>query len=496
MVERVENLTLDYAPFYSKRDIAIDLATRRESLVSWLIIEPSEFSYNSDITIRNVKEETSLLKNANYDDDLFLKNYFDSIVKKTFLTIEPKDIGFLWLMQNPDILQTMKDVDMFRATIFASFNKLDNATFFRASDIIESYDNWVQIIDRELRFQKQLTETNIDRVKNIMSLIPLKMVGTQSNLTYERPFVSEYTELIYLFNLIQLNEKFPYAYIKLEGKMDSEEWYKTHIHSTIKTKWISYQENIQTLDIFHPQKMLLIYQLDNHTSIPIYFGTKTITYEIKTESSDVGDVLFVDIQKLLGNLTNFTTHRIEHIKKSFFMYNLVLNKAILLDIVFNHPELSYFLTSDEKDVSGMRKTTLGLFFMRQDPKLNINLSMHVTETSNVVNINLTKGKNKESIIYFMEIFPRLMSIYNKEYDTISELYTSLIPSFIRTGEIKTSRFKIKGLTAAKLAAANPELFVSGWVSKCLPARQPQLATEEEISSMDIEDGHILKYSRR
>lgn len=479
-----ENLDIDYNPFYSRDDIANDIAISKNYLPEWLIITPKDFSNKQKINVRYVVQE---LKNIEFDPENqdFLLRYFEEIKDLTYFKISSKDVAFIWLSEKK------YDRNMYDF-ILGSLQLLNDSSFYNSNMAYDGLKSWENILVRKLNKHRQHNEQVKKESQKVMALPEVKFSNIiNDEISFEQLFTNKYGELLYIFNEIDLNSRFPFSYIKVKGKMSTEEWYKVLTHTKIENEWLTEVGNLK-LEQNENEKILLVYQYSFQKYLYLTIIGNKIIYDIETDvSGNLQKDLIKDLKALLGKYISFGKNQTYNLKLRFTIEDMVFNKAILLDMIFNNELMAKFLTSDESVKTGLEKRKFGIVFMESKPEMRLNISMNISDMDGSLVAKITKGKSMTAINYFFPIFGRLLSLYKKEYDNISTLYKELIPTFVTKGEFKQNRQKISGLAIEALKESKPDMFIRGWVKDCPSDRQPKIASEDEIAM--LEDEEILRY---
>lgn len=171
-----------------------------------------------------------------------------------------------------------------------------------------------------------------------------------------------------------------------------------------------------------------------------------------------------------------------------FFPNQKFDKYIMSDIIIHNDIFSYFMAVDEANKASKKKSGLYIHFFLEGYDGTCSIISKKTEKidqevksidrkilpigSDFIRLRINKAKNIKIAENFIEIFAKLLNIYNNEYKNILKIYKSYIPNFVEQDIVKEVQksFSLKEIV--------PDLFLSNYSRRCL--NPPKIIDDKDI----------------
>jgi hypothetical protein len=179
------------------------------------------------------------------------------------------------------------------------------------------------------------------------------------------------------------------------------------------------------------------------------------------------------LNSIKGFQINIISEREEKLKGIYYYPSQSINKYIFADLVMNDPVFSLFIDIDESIKATKAKNSIYFYFT--DPqKSSSNISVVITEkmasetelknkkfnTEPYLRVRISKAKNYGVVQNFIDIFSKLIEIYNNKYEELLRVYKEYIPNFGERTETETKEER------KRLKDIAPEIFYPLYSKKC------------------------------
>jgi hypothetical protein len=314
--------------------------------------------------------------------------------------------------------------------------------------------------------------------------------------------------LMELFNYLILNEGVPLATINnyykiLKDYVPNEDW--TFSEEDILLLKVSEREQINTL------------KFKEYTDVRV------------TRADDIIHA-FVKLNIIKGNLPQrqFINRVLEVFKTSdpivprsinetevsgvFYYPRQLIDSYVFADLVMNDPTFSYLINIDESTKATKKKSDSSQpwLYIHFDHPVVGHVTASITQKivsrgdqvlkdydtevfpigQAYVRVKITKARDITAAEKFIEIFSKLLVLYDEKYDSIVEEYLQYIPGF---GEVEEEEIEEIDMTKPKNIA--PEVFVENYSRSCKEDRYPTIIDEEKVDEYKEQGLQVMKYPR-
>lgn len=353
-------------------------------------------------------------------------------------------------------------------------------------------------------FKKNIKKTtNITNIFKDITDIPEYTPFTIQKIEFQFELDIKHITITEIFNQIKLNAYVPFATINnmykiLKDFTPSEMW-GVSLDDTIIFKILQKKSIIGATIDDYTDTILTILGDPGEEKITVWTSLQTshnyITREELIErmfSSIVGidDLKAVNIQESKVNGVFFYPHR-------------KFNKFVLSDLVMNDPTFS-MIYIDESTKASKKKESVHIYF--DSPKagyISAKLSYNIVERgdqkvkgvdpdqfpigSDYIRVKIMTANNINSVEIFSNILAKLLVMYEKEEKDVITFYKKFIPDFgiYKRKEQKEHEIKLKQIA--------PEVFVSGYPTKCV--HKPRIIDEEEVKIYKMQGKPVMRYPK-
>lgn len=431
---------------------------------------------------------------------------------KKFPGIEPdKDLFKLWLSYNTRLgeLEEMGG-SMMIDSIAEDFVK--NKMFTSVKDFQNFWKNVKPSIIRDL--EREITEhknntnkytelyTTFNEITEGLLYTPFK----KEKVIFDMVLDLEDITLMEIFNQILLNDHIPFASCKnyykiLKDYVPTEEWAVRD--NDVKNKDVKNKDdNYITLKMYEKPDTNLSNSKDYTDVVITVSDTVTASMQLITERGylELSDFVkrFISVFYGLGDVK---ARRIVE-KKVFGIFYFpkeYLDSYVFADLVMNDRNFSSLINIDESkkatkkkgigaqpllyihftnpSTSSITASIIQKFVDRSDPEMRDQDRDIFSQNDPYIRVRV-KGVDTESIESFIQIFSKLLVVYNQKYNEIVEFYKQFIPDF---GKIETVLKPDKSNDNKLLA---PDIFISNYSRKC--ANIPEIISKEEAETYDYQ----------
>lgn len=467
------------------------------------------------------------VKEFSEKDNIFVENLLESITDKSvgynFIEVFKKIKDKLSQQQ----LQIYDDIFI----PFVALNKFfsDNDEQLRNIYILmlETDINKSNIFTQKVDVQKIWDRESITIKDRIKEFIKLNKEKSDKQLIYFEDFENVVTDVSYtnfetervnfefdidmnhitimeLFNHIQLNSGVPFASIN--------NLYKILTDFTPSEEWNIYLEDAIILKILQKTEIensklsdytdAIISILGNPGQERVTIGMSLVTSRQYLKRNGV-------IERFLSTIKGLGDIKVKTIKESrvngvFYFPLHSLNKYVLSELVMNNNIFSSLTAINESEKASKKKESVYIHFYH--PKtgyVTANLTEKIAEKGDsslrgkdikgdfklgtkYIRVKISSADTIKSVENFQKILAKLISLYDKEYDNIVELYRKYIPDFATEKDIiipVEQKLKLKDIA--------PEVFLKGYPPKC--PNQPSIISDEETEKAKEEGKVVMKY---
>lgn len=457
---------------------------------------------NEKIEIETVDQEIKHFFNTSYkesrtdgwrQDEFVIKNLEDKwkpLTKedfaKTWVTLQLKP-GQNELSAFDD--KTVPLVNKIFLTNFSSISNLNNE--------LKNYREQKTKLLVQLREQVKKEESYR---KKYLKYSPVTTTGFLQDAKILEYTVQVDNDSLELFNITTLTEMIPFVSVK----SGDQNYYKFLKNTVPIRSWIEELEEDGIL-----LKMKSDSTTEKWSTIIIkYIDSKkaVITFETgkKVSQLDVENELIVVFQ----NNFKIETRQEKGIKGMFAVPDLRLSKSVFLELLTNDETLSYFLYTDESTGLTTMKKKYHLFYSTQEDELiSVVLSdkkvtrsdpfymskdkkVHLNIHTEYLKVRVARALNLEQIQRFQIAFATILAVYKDKFNDIVKEYSTFVKNFTaESPDIK----KVTKSRLDELMDLDPELFGSGYSTKCEPKLQPKPITEEE--ALNLPKDRYMRYPK-
>jgi hypothetical protein len=314
--------------------------------------------------------------------------------------------------------------------------------------------------------------------------------------------INNFLSILEIFNELKLNEDIPFVVTHSFYKIYKDfipplEW--TNLFDRSKTFYDKYK-NINRNDT------IILKVLENkkkniysESFIEIFEDKLTIKLQynisnIKEKYINYENYNEILVSKIL-NLFNFRKNdiideRITEVNGLFYFPLESIDKYVLSDLILNDNLFSRLLSINEKKISKkdsvyiyFENTKIGKIAATITPKIADDIDFMrnkglFPKNSEYIRVKINKADNIEKVKYFQSIFSKLLNIYKKKEDEITQFYSPYVKINIKK-EMEEEDDKKE-----KLENIEPELFLTGFSSDiCQKKTQPTIINNEEAEEL-------------
>lgn len=220
--------------------------------------------------------------------------------------------------------------------------------------------------------------------------------------------------------------------------------------------------------------------------------------ETETSNQNLEEILTIILNNVSGLEYKIISKQEQGIKGVFAIPEFNMNRYVMLDLLSNDPMIeNYFYIDETRDLSS-GKSVLYLYFSPlsgtsiTEIPVTVYLSQKVANRSDIffinkempifteyLNVRISRAKNLDQINRFIKTFSLLIDIYNKKFNDIVKKYSGILPEFEGLSKIVKSKKITSTARVKELQSANPDLFVTGYPTKCESKKQPIPVTKKE-----------------
>jgi hypothetical protein len=171
-----------------------------------------------------------------------------------------------------------------------------------------------------------------------------------------------------------------------------------------------------------------------------------------------------------------------------------------LNIHFEHPSVGrisaritqQIVEQNDATVRGMSKQIAHLLEVPEDDHGAIAVAREEIFPigSPYIRVLVTRGRDKQSIEKFQEIFSKLLVMYKQKYREIVDIYREYIPDF---GAVEKVVIRKLDMSVPKNAA--PEVFVTKYTRNCEASRMPTVVTKAEARKLKATKKPVMLFPR-
>lgn len=318
------------------------------------------------------------------------------------------------------------------------------------------------------------------------------------------------TSIMEIFNSIQLSEGVPFASIRgffkiLKDFIPAEDW-SMNVDDAIIFK---VAQNISTssvdLETDYTDAFLTILEGEDGKRV-INIGMTLQSQRHYLTSDTLIERLLDTIDKGTDSKSNIKISNIieNRLNGVFYIPQTAFNIYVFSDMVMNNPILSSMMAIDESEKASKQKKSIYIHFNNETIGV---ISANITEKvslkgdpnlrgkdvrdlfkvgTNYIRVKISYAENLKSVILFQKLFLKVISLYNKEYESIVAFYRKFIPTFADTKVFIPP--PIKKLTLKDIA---PEVFIDGYPPTC--PQQPSIIEDNEVEEAKKEGMIVMRY---
>lgn len=464
---------------------------------------PSYFHLTGEYIGTNIEEGTKISLSYLIDilenltlDDLFEKSLYIKLSEE--FNMKKEDIAILWTF---DRTLSERDLDYLRQKNTRLFSTLE-----RIQEVQREYRE-------EIKKQRKYLKESVERREKIFRILSKIDVNFEyenfflENIKSTTIILTDGDTLYDIFDTIGTSLYIPFVVLNFRGK----QYYKIYKNIVPPDVWINedYDQDGIYFKLLNSNKLKLNskqYLFENlySTGFCHLLSSNTCGIDIYLHIRD-RTVQEVDLRKKIlesfGDRLNYRVISTQQVgvRGSFNIPDLIINKAILADLILNNELFSYFMFCNERQKAIMEKKKFYIYFR---PYQNIRTKMDTSNilemrlSSSITIISLTTGNDTVNTIRIgkvlnlqeanslVQVFVRLLSIYQQEYDELFKFYDENIKNFAKRTEIKRKQVKEDkkvGKRLRLLTRTRPDLFVDGFSSQCQRKRQPYIIKKEEVN---------------
>ena len=364
-------------------------------------------------------------------------------------------------------------------------------------------------LKRDATFRQGLL-SELEEIKEGMVYTPFEL--ERASITFN--LLIKNSSLLELFNSIILNDAVPFAVINtyykiLKSFIPPIEW-REHERTNLILK-ISEKDRV---DVSKTTEYIDCIISDSRESPPKETDDPLSNDDpIKVETK---------LKIIKGNLNKedyisrvINVFSIENIQYSNLLENDIIgifyfpmqrfDMYVLSDLIMNDPVFSGFLVIDESIKTSKKKSEMlqPWLYIHFESEHTGHITAGITQRITHGNEQLlkqygneifpigmpyvrirVKGKDKQSVLKFQDIFSKLMNLYILKYNDVVDFYREYIPEFGEIEEIEIEPSK----TVENVA---PDIFIKNYTRICNEKRMPTIIEKEETGNYE----NVMKFPR-
>lgn len=377
--------------------------------------------------------------------------------------------------------------------------------YFRTIDVFKTF--WRDQRDRvkgNIEKSILLNQKNVER--NIKLYETFQAIPDEEDIGYTPFKTNKVSLLLYLditdisilelFNEIVLNENVPFVacgtyYKLLKNFLPDEDWGNITSENII-LKLNSKQDRTEKLKDYIDVSLIVEGEPGKekiHISVNLSIEKNYISQsEFITRFLSVFPNLPISVVK-----TEET-----YVSGEFFFPQQRLNSYVFSDLVMNNGIFSKLINIDESvkatkkksensqawlhihfshfDTGSISSSIIQRIVDRNDPEMRTEDPEIFEHNSPYIRV-YAKAKNKKSIEYYQYILSKLLVLYERDYDSIVNIYKEFIPDFGKVEEY---------ITEEKRKNLNSEIFTKNYSRSCSPERTPTVVPKEDAKEIEEE----------
>jgi hypothetical protein len=469
------------------------------SLPSFFYIAKDEPLVNdAEIHIEDIREALQDL-----DEEMLLHSpTIDSLLLK-YPYIKRKDIAILWILEHYDI-----KTDVFDMTTFKLYDKYQFTTFDNTKLLIQTYIENISkqrhaLSNRIIRLKDNFKE--LDKLEGV-AVEPFILENTTTKMVLDLP---ENPLGIDIFDNMDTSRFIPFIMLIYKGKR----YFKVYQYLPPLNSWIEEWSKIDTQGLYFK----ILNSSSKKADIEKMYATGTwtsnnivkLTHDIDKSEGISEDLSQRLINSLGGRLKVLIVSTWQtNIGGIFRVLNFDINKTIIADLITNNPLVSFFMFLDEHSLTVNQKAKELYVYYKPDQQNIIKeaSTLRIVPYSKALKteeasfyVRLTKVSNVQQIMSIRAVFSKILSLYKKSFEKISNDYISIIPDFKKSigkpAKIKAKVDKKTGKRLQSLKQIRPDMFVGGYSIQCAPQRQPYIVKEEDLEekAKELGDPHKIMF---
>lgn len=472
-----------------KWKVQIDNTDTRESILAKFVIKAkkgvpvSYFRFKTTFDMRDGSQMEVVDVRRHLPKSLAVEDIEKTANELTLLypNLSLERIVVLWLKNKFRTKEELKEVMMVDSNLTQTLKDIDETLTFE--NIVELYENYKEVVEDEYQKVKRDVKNKENQKKNIRLMEKLELESSDINIVKMEYFIkinlSDEESLEDIFNSLDASESLPF--IMYKRRSVTESWFKVYQFSKFPLDLI--QRETLERGIYIKIKM-------NDGFITAKWNEyNIITLSLEEQYIDSKDVIFEEIQRALGDRVHLQVEEkgVEYLNATFIIYDVVINKAVFSDMVFNNDFMaSFFMLKEINSVftkSGGKnivyyKTPGSSYKMIFTPLLGNDLKIKVYEMKTELEIENVK-----------KTLCGLLGYYKDDYQVIVNEYTDIYPGsrkLIDKMDLKVISKDSDLKTGKKLRSLRnimPEIFVSKYATGCQGKRQPRAITKSKADEI-------------
>lgn len=446
----------------SKESLIARIASVYQTLPKYLVFS-GEFPENlreTDLTVEDLLRKIKENAESSTDFRGFLKSI--SPVPKG-LDVR-RDIFHVWLAYNKPIAEAVSFTDLMLENFGEDF--VDDGYFTSVSDFISFWKKEKDLVKSNLQvnidIQKRVDEDN-KKLYDIFNKIDKGVEYTSfqpEKAWLELKLDLKGVSILEIFNRIVLNTNVPFASVSkyykiLKDFVPSEEWAKNNEEKiSIKVQPKVFQD------------------IEEYTNVDIEIEENEVLakFKLNTEKGYLQQDEF--LTRFIGILPGVTYSSVfeKEVLGNFEFPAKNINTYVLSDLVMNDKIFSSLINIDEGSKATKKKGEGGqpwLYIHFNHPStghITAGISQKSTETGTPYIRVRAKGRDKNSVEAFQELFSKLLIIYEERYEDIVSFYKKYLRDFGKVEKVEKVEKKKKVPTT--------EVFVKNYSRNCKEDRIP------------------------
>jgi len=455
----------------------------------------------------NIEELVTNISKYNINNEVKTDLIIYWLIFKQFLEIEEIGLEYknLVLLELENQIKTIENI------------KIDVYNIWNNKVTVKK--NILELIDKN----KKKVEEYKDFFSKLEEIVPVKnsKFELESMDLYYTCAIEDLNNLE-LFNIIHLNNQIPFAsfnnfYKILKDFLPYKSWAYT-FEDEIILKILKKKKINEGMIEFLNKEDTPDSEIDNiygtvFISIEGEPGEQVIKIRTPIEESEhninykeqlkyISEVLFGENKS--NYLKGEPTIIEDRIKGIFYIPNQQLDEYVFSDLVMNNFLIANLLYIDESDKVTKEKNNIYIHF--KDELLG-EIGANITEKyarkndpylrgkdilndfklgSYYIRVKISRSETRKSVDNFINIFCKIMGIYNEERNNIINFYKKYIPTF---GERQVEQ--IEEPKKIMLKNIDPQLFITDYSTKC--QNQPIIIDDSEVEEYKAEGKQVMRY---